>query len=203
MRGPASHLRAWGVAAGVVAALSACGESSTGQSLASLVLNQTPQGFHSQSVGDNGTLSIDDASAATPADPTTVRQYLNSSSWRGAYARVWVSGSDYVEDLGYTFASSDGAAGLVKLETTTLQAGQGNYVYPFTAIPGAQGFVLYSQTRVGGHDVFCNGIWFAHSTDAFEILTCGATPGDDSRASQLADQQFQAVGGTPATPTAY
>lgn len=183
-----------------MAALAACGESAGSQSLANVVLNTTPQGFHSQVVGDNGVLSIDDAASATPADPSTVHRYLDSSSWRGAYARVWVSGANYVEDLGFLFAAGSGAQGLVDLEIRQIKTGQGNYVYPVTDIPGAQGFILYSQTRVGGRNVFCNGIWFAHDADAFELLTCGATPGDDFRASQMAADQFRAVGGELPTP---
>ena len=179
----------------------ACGGSSNGQSLADIVLSSAPSGYHSQSVGDNGTLSIDDAASATPADPGAVKTYLQGAAWRGTYARVWVRGTDYAEDIGFAFASAKDAQGLVVLEVKQIQSGQGNYVYPLTAVPDAQGFILYSQTRVGGRNVFCNGAWFAYQLHAFELLTCGAGPGDSSLASAMASDQFHAAGVASTSPS--
>lgn len=194
----------WLTAVGVLTAAAlgaACGDASTDQSLANIVLSSAPQGYSSTAVGDNGTLPIDQAASATPADPASVQAYLQKTSWRGAYARVWVRGSDYVEDIGFAFAAAKDAQGLVDLEVDQIRAGQGNYVYPLAAVPKGQGFILYSQTRVGGRNVFCNGAWFAYQVHAFEVLTCGASPGDSSVATAMSSQQYQVAGGVPATPT--
>ena len=177
-----------------------CGQSDSGRSLANLVLANGPQGSQPQPIGNDGTLSIDDAAAATPADPARVHAYLQSNGWRGAFARVWVSGANYAEDLGFVFSDAKQAQGLVEMEIAALKAGQGDYVYSITGVPGAQGFILYSQTRLGARNVFCNGSWFAHQAYAFELLTCGPNPGDDSEASRMTADQFRAVGGASASP---
>lgn len=185
--------------AGAVLLIAGCGQSDTAQSLSSLVLGQAPAGYANQPIGDAGTLSIDDASSATPADPGTVRSFLQTSAWLGAFARVWVRGTDYAEDLGYAFATAADAQRFAGLEVAALRGAQGNYVYALPQVPGAQAFIIYSTTRVGGHDVFCDGAWFAAQSRAFELLTCGATPSDGQLATQLAIAQFRNVGGTPAS----
>ena len=196
-RGPRRRDLAAVFAAAAIAAVS-CGESSTSQSLAQVVLSGPPPGYAAEPLGDNGNLSLDQASAATPADPPAVQGYLQSHAWRGAYGRVWTSGSDYAEVLGYAFAAAAQAQGFVNLQVSQLQSSPANEVYPLAEVPGAEAFILYSQTRVGNRDVFCNGVWFAVRERSFEVLTCGATPGSGSLAAQLAAQQLQQAGGTPA-----
>ena len=179
--------------------VAACGQSDTGQSLSNLVLSQAPAGYTNQPIGGGGTMSIDDAASATPADPGAVRSFLQTSTWNGAFARVWVRGTDYAEDLGYGFASSADALRFARLEVSALQAATGNYVYPLAQVPAAQAFIIYSQTRVGGHNVFCNGVWFPVQTRVFELLTCGSMPQDGQLAAKLAVAQYAAVGGAPAS----
>jgi hypothetical protein len=187
----------------LVAALSACGESSTGQSLGSLVLSAPPAGYTAQPVaGADGVMSIDDASRATPADPASVRAFLQSTAWRGTIARVWVHGQDYAEDIGFAFATAAEAQRFAQLEVGALQSSATNYVYPFAQVPRGEAFILFSQTRVGGRNVFCNGVWFAFSENAFEVLTCGAVPQDGQLAASLAISQLQRAGGSPAPATA-
>lgn len=183
-----------------VLALAGCGESSTGLSLTSIVLSAAPTGYSAQPVaGGDGTVSIDDASSATPADPAAVHAFLQSSSWRGTVVRVWVSGQDYAEDIGFAFASAGDAQRFAQLEVDALRASPTNYVYTVPQIPAAQAFILYSQTRVGGRNVFCNGIWFPFQAQTFELLTCGAVPQDGQLAISLATAQLQRAGGTPAS----
>lgn len=179
--------------------LAACGESSTSQSLSSVILAAPPSGYTQQAVSGGGSdLSIEDASSATPADPGAVRAFLQAATWRGAQIRVWVRGTDYAEDIAFAFASASDAARFQTLEIGALQSTKTDYVYSLAPqIPGGQGFILYSQTRVGGRNVFCNGAWLTHDTDVFEILTCGATPQDGTLATALAVQQLQRAGGTP------
>ena len=179
--------------------LAACGESSTSQSLSSVMLPSPPSGYTQQSVsGGDGDLGIDDASSATPADPGAVRAFLQSVSWRGAQIRVWVQGSSYAEDIGYAFASTADAGRFQGLEVGALKQVSTDYVYSMAPqVPGGEGFILYSQTRVGGRNVFCNGAWVLVGTDVFELLTCGATPQDGSLATALAVQQLQRAGGSP------
>lgn len=187
--------------AGVVALLllAGCGESSTSQSLSQVILPNAPAGYTPQAVsGGDGDLSIDDASSATPADPGTVRAFLQAASWRGAQVRVWTQGSSYVEDVAFAFASTTDAGRLQALEISALRSFAGNYVYSLAPqIPDGQGFILYSQTRVGGKNVFCSGAWITVGSDAFELLQCGATPQDGTLATSLAVQQLQRAGGRP------
>lgn len=185
------------------ALLGACGGSSTGHSLAGVVLNVPPSGYTAQQVsGGAGTLSIDEASSATPADPSAVHRFLQSTSWRGAVVRVWVHGQDYAEDIGFAFASGSDAQRFAQLEVDALKSSPTNFVYPFPQAPDGNAFILYSQTRVGGRNVFCNGVWFAYNLDAFELLTCGAVPQDGTLAASLAISQLQHAGGSPAPATA-
>jgi len=182
-----------------VGLLAGCGESSTAESLSSIIIATPPSGYSPQSVaGGDSDLSIDDASSATPADPGTVRTFLQSSSWRGAQIRVWVQAANYAEDIAFGFASTSDATRFESLEVGALKAVPTDYVYSLAPqLPTGQGFIIYSQTRVGGKNVFCNGAWLSYQDDVFELLTCGATPQDGSLATSLAVTQLQRAGGTP------
>lgn len=186
----------------LVAGLSACGESSTGQSLANLVLSSPPAGYTAQAVaGGDGSMSIDDAASATPADPAAVRPFLQGAAWRGTIARVWVRGQDYAEDIGFAFSTAAQAQRFAQFEVDALKSSVTDYVYPLPQVAGGQAFILYSQTRVGGRNVFCNGVWFAFNANAFEVLTCGAAPQDGQLAASLATSQLTRAGGSPAPAT--
>ena len=186
----------------LVATLSTCGESSTSQSLTSVVLSTPPAGYAAQPVaGGDGAMSIDDASSATPADPASVRAFLQAAAWRGTIARVWVRGQDYAEDIGFAFATAAEAERFVTFEVGALKSSATNYVYPFPQVTGGEAFILYSQTRAGGKNVFCNGVWLMFNENAFEVLTCGAVPQDGQLAASLATSQFQRAGGSPAPAT--
>lgn len=181
--------------------LAACGESSSSGSLSSLMLSAAPTGYVAQPVsGGDGSLSIDDASSATPADPSAVHAFLSATSWRGAFVRVWTHGTGYAEDIGFAFADNADAQRFAGFEVAALTSVATDYVFADNEIPGGKRFILYSQTRIGNKNVFCNGVWFPYQDDAFELLTCGATPVDGQLASELSVAQLQQAGGTPLSP---
>ena len=172
----------------IAVALCACGDNG----LASVALASPPvQGYTAQPVGDNGSLTLDDAATATPADPMHVRQLLTTRSWAGAFERIWAAGDDYLVDLIYEFPTAESASAFATLEISEIKANAANFVYAVSPVRNAQGFVLYSQTRQGGKNVFCNGVWFSIHARAFETLDCSSSPNGGTVALQMAMQQAQ------------
>ena len=176
------------------------GNSDTSLHTVALAPESAPSGYSPQSIGDGGYLSTSDAAAATPAEPSQVQPFLGTG-WRGAFERVWTSGSDYIDDIVFSFDSADLTARFLKMETGALSANSANYTYALPSIPGSTAFILYTQTRAQSRNVFCSGVWFAQASRAFEVLTCGGTPQGGNTALDLAVQQYQRAGGTPLTPT--
>ena len=178
-------------------ALTGCDSGAT-SSLASVALSAAPPGYSAQPVGDNGALSVDDASSASPADPTSVRNFLNNSTFQGGFERVWTHGDDFITDLIYQFGDGATAVRFMTLETEQIKSFKGDYTYPAPQLGNGQGFVLYSTTRSGDKSVFCNGVWFTVSNRAFQLLDCSVNPGGATRVLELAAQQYQQAGGSPA-----
>jgi hypothetical protein len=183
--------------AGLLAALLACCGcgSDAAQSLGDLMLSSPPIGFHTQVVGDGGSLSLDDAASATPIDPARVRASLQHLSWRAAYARVWVNGAAYIEDLGFAFGSDADARAFADFEVAQLQNGVNTYVFALDAVPRAQVFIVNTVTRIGGRNVYCDGVWFPLHANTFEVLACADSPGDWHQVAQLATDQYRHAGG--------
>lgn len=134
-------------------------------------------------------LDLDGASKATPAAAAPTRATLRGQGYAGGEERVFTQGDEYVTVLELELSTTVGAAAVVGFEAQQLGGSIGARVYPDQQIPGAQAFDLEGLTRSGGHQAFCQGVWFAAGTAAFEVADCSSAPRYPDLAFAVALQQ--------------
>lgn len=182
-------------------ALLACGEGASGPSSSAVVgagsgeaalLISAPAGFGTRL--DSG-LSLQSASAATPAAPTATQQALRGGGFSSGQERVWTRGGEYVTDLVVQLSTDIDAAGFVRFEVGQIGASPAAQAGPLTSIPGASAFGLFGFTRQGSRQTFCSGVWFPYAREAFELLDCSGAPPYPNFVQTLAQQQYARVSG--------
>ena len=188
------------LAAGAGCALlaTACQDATgTGSGLAPLVLGSVGSGWAIPEKGPNGALTLDQAAAATPADPTAVRHRLDTGRFSGAFERVWRSGDQFVSILVYSFADAGSAASFATFELRSIAATGTAVMYTAGRGPGEKVFTFAGATRAAvGTTQFCEGAWYAVETSAVEVTHCGASrPGYPNQVIDLANQELDLITG--------
>ena len=152
----------------------------------SVLLPDVGPGYHLAPA--SGPLSKDALTVATALPKAAMSSYLHGAKWRSAGERVWTSTADgFVTDIVATFATADGAQGLVTLAQQTLP---GPATQPFTppGVTGARGFVQTSE--VAGKTMFCVITFAKSGPQAFVVTRCTPYPQDTTVASGLLMRQL-------------
>lgn len=159
-----------------------------------ILLPGPPPGFASKI--DSG-LTLQTASAATPAQPGATQQALSSGGYSAGQERIWLKGSEYVTAIVLQFSTEVDAANFVRFELTQIGSSPAATESSYSAIPGAGAFSLYGLTRKGSTQSFCQGVWFAAAQNAFELMDCAGAPRYPDLVDKLAQQQYaRATGGS-------
>lgn len=172
--------------------MTACGNTADDDPLGQVLLNDddVPNGFGAVKGPASGPMTIEDAIVSTAADAGDKRRFLETSGFQGGYSRVWTKGDDYVTALAHEFSSDRGAKRLVAFEIAQL-SDTSTERFTVNDIAGARGYILSGVKRKGQDPVFCQGVWFAVSTQAFGVSTCGAQPNTTATAERLAVEQYE------------
>ncbi|HEX6489271.1 MAG TPA: hypothetical protein VF137_10450 [Candidatus Dormibacteraeota bacterium] len=152
-----------------------------------VLLPGPPAGFTGQL---DTSLSVQAASAATPAQPAATAQALSSGGYGAGQERVWAKGSEYITAIGLQFSTDIDAANFVHFEVSQISASPAAVVTPLSAIPGATSFTLFGLTRKGSRQSFCQGVWFSVTRNAFELLDCADAPRYPDVVDKLAREQY-------------
>ena len=177
-------------------ALAACDSSSASGTSggASPLLTQAGAGFTQKL---DVALDLDAASRATPAPAAATRSVLRDQGFSKGAERVWTEGDEYITALSLNLSTGFAAGTFVTFEAGQLRSSPSVVVYPDTQIPGAEAFTLNGATRAGGRQTFCQGVWYALGTAAYEVDDCADAPRYPDVALGLALKQFERDGGTP------
>ena len=174
--------------------------------LADSVMSQVEPGYVLLTRGATGSLDIDAASRATPVKDDLTRDFLDNSTFTGAYAKVWTKDSDFITATVFAFTKATDATRFAAFEVDFLRAAHTVNVAADPGIPNAQVYVLSGSTRMGARDVFCEGDIFPVERHAFIVTTCGRFPNSSDVAAQLAKTQYlaaltQQLGPSPTSPS--
>jgi hypothetical protein len=176
--------------AGSALLLAACDDASSPSSdpLASLLVVPPPTGYTQSDA--SGHLDLESAAASTPADPARLSRELSGDGFDHGWAQVWVKGGNFITYEVLRLRGAAQTSRVVALERSALQGAQGYVVTALQAVPGSVEYTMFGTTRSGGHDVFCQGVWFAVSRDVYGVTTCSPLPAGAAVVEQLATAQY-------------
>jgi hypothetical protein len=200
-----SRWRALPLAAAFACVLAGCNDStsppsgSNGDPLAALLVVPPPAGYVTNTAA-TGPLDLNAARQSTPADPDQLGTELGRNGFDHGYARVWVNGGDFVTDEVLRLHTTAQARTIVEVERQALADAQGFDATSDTTLPGSVVYTSFSSTRQGGHDVFCQGVWFPMAHDVFGVTTCSTLPAGATGVEQLAETQYAAAASAEGVP---
>lgn len=164
------------------------------------LLSVLPPAGYTASATATGPLDLDAARQSTPADPALLGAELGRDGFDHGYARVWVSGGNFVTFEVLRLHGAAQAQSVVRLERQQLAGAQGYFTSGDPALPGSVAYTMYGTTRSGGHDVFCQGVWFPMARDVYGVTTCSPQPAGGTEVEELAEQQYAATAPAEGVP---
>ena len=179
------------LAAAVLLALTASACERGGESdhpLARLLVAETPRGYE-PTEGASGPMDLDLAATSTSVSTATMRRHLSRAGFQEGYSRVWTSGKDYVAVLVFDFISAQRAQDLVDLQEREIGKLRNSQAFSVPRVEGAKGFTLNATKPRTNDPIFCQIVWLARDTKAYEVRTCDTQPGSPDRAMALAGEQ--------------
>ena len=134
-------------------------------------------------------LDLAAAATATPAAPSLMRAELQNDGFSQGAERVWTAGSEYVTAIELDVADPGAAQHLVDFEIGQLTQGKGAVTYTPDKPKGAKAFSFYGTTRAGAKTIFCQGVWLAVKSSAYEVMDCDPQPRAANLVLDLAQRQ--------------
>src|SRR5207248_3234958 len=150
----------------------------------------TMSGLHAQL---SSTLDLKAAGAATPAQPAATRATLSQAGFSAGTERIFTRGDEFIEILAFGFSTDVDAGQFVAFERSGLSSTRAAVLYADPSIPGSFVYDLSGGTRAGNRTVFCQGVWFAARTSAYEVTDCAGSPRYPDLVEAVALRQYQAA----------
>jgi len=183
-------IRALTLAAALLAvACAGGGAEDPGDALGQVLLAQAPEGFEPVEGPASGPMDLSTAATATEISQTKLRRQLNRTGFQGGYSRVWRDDQDFVAAVVFGFLNAGRASELVAFQADELGAKESAQPFTVPGIDGGKGFTLNARGR-DGTTLFCQLVWFAHDTKAFEVRACRTQPSSTDDVIELAEQQW-------------
>jgi len=153
-----------------------------------------------------GLMGLDEAAYSAPMPQGLTSEQLKAHGFRGAAARVWRSGDDFITLAVYAFPDDDAARAFVDSLVSYLAKDTLGETYPSTHIPLGTGFELTSTTKGGDRPIFCDGEMFSFGPRAYLVDNCGSQPESPAVAADIAKSQYERAftadfGGTAGSPS--
>lgn len=152
--------------------------------------------------GPSGPMDLDDAITSVGyISPTRVRRQLGRTGFQEGYARVWrdtpvetaedeeTAQRSFVTVLVFDFLSEGRAWDMIRFAVGELDELRGAQGFDVPGLDGGRGYTLNARAPGSSDPLFCQVVWFARGTSAFEVRTCDPTPGSTGKVEELAKQQ--------------
>jgi len=152
----------------------------------------TMSGFQSKL---SSTLDLKAAAAATPAQPAATSSALSQAGFSAGTERIFTRGDEFIEIVAFGFSTDVDAGQFVAFERSGLTSSKAAVLYADPAIPGSFVYDLSGGTRAGNRTVFCQGVWFAAHTSAYEVTDCAGSPRYPDLVESVALRQYQSASG--------
>lgn len=175
----------------------ACGGASAedpDDPLGQILLASAPDGFVAVEGPASGPMDLSSAATSTEISQTKLRGQLNRTGFQGGYSRVWTHDDDFVAALVFGFLNAGRASELVTFQAEELSRKESAQPFRVASIDGAKGFTVNARSD-DGTTLFCQIVWFARDTNAFEVRVCRTQPGSTEEVVGLAETQAELARG--------